>query len=74
MADTCPHCDADIAPGDDFCRECGHSLAYQGDNDALFTPTQDDHNSGDICPQCGATHMITTEGGRKLCETCGFLG
>jgi hypothetical protein len=74
MSDSCPHCDAELTAGDDFCRNCGHSLDYRGDNADLFTPADEDQNAGDICPHCGATHMVTTKGGRHLCETCGFLG
>lgn len=74
MADACPHCDAELSDGDDFCRACGHSLDYAGgDNSKLFTLASDDRNSGDVCPKCGATHMVETEAGRHLCETCGFL-
>lgn len=73
MSDACPQCHADLTDGEDFCRECGHSLDYHGDNDAVTALSRDDRNSGDVCPRCGATHMVTTEGDRHLCESCGFL-
>ncbi len=73
MADECPHCSAELADGDDFCRECGHGLDYSGDDASPFTLGSDDRNSGDVCPKCGATHMVETEAGRHLCESCGFL-
>lgn len=74
MADDCPHCDGELYDGDDFCRDCGHSITFAGDNARLFAATSEDRNSGDVCPRCGATHMVTTQGGRHLCESCGFLG
>jgi predicted RNA-binding Zn-ribbon protein involved in translation (DUF1610 family) len=66
----CASCGAEIAPGDDFCRECGHSVNFgqrlaDGELD-------DDLNAGVICPSCGATHLVRTSDGRFVCETCGY--
>lgn len=68
--EQCKHCGADIESGEDFCRECGHSVEYTeslGDGDA-----DDDHNADVICPGCGATHMVRQPDGSFVCESCGF--
>ena len=72
MAGDCPHCDAEIVDGEDFCRACGHGIDYAGDSPATPALDREDHNSGDVCPGCGATHMVATEDGGHRCETCGF--
>ena len=69
-AQDCASCGAEIVAGEDFCRECGHSVDFgtrlvEGDLD-------EDNNAGVICPSCGATHMVRTSDGRFVCETCGY--
>lgn len=67
----CAACGADVLPGDDFCRACGHSIGF---GEALAGGDfGEDDNAGVICPSCGATHMVRTSSGRFVCETCDYV-
>lgn len=70
--EECQHCGTEIVPGEDFCRECGHSVQFT--LGGVVEPDDDaDLNAGDICPRCGATHMVLTGQGYPQCESCGYM-
>ena len=66
----CAACGAEIAPGEDFCRECGHSVAFS--RAIAHDELDSDLNAGVICPSCGATHLVRGSDGRFTCDTCGY--
>jgi predicted RNA-binding Zn-ribbon protein involved in translation (DUF1610 family) len=67
----CVSCGAEIVPGEDFCRACGHSVDFGARLSG--GELDEDHNAGVICPSCGATHLVQVASGRFACETCDYL-
>lgn len=66
----CTQCGEEIRSGEDFCRECGHSVIYAGASDGA--DDESDLNSGGICPNCGAAHLVIVSLGHPQCESCGY--
>lgn len=67
----CTACGAVVPAGYDFCLECGHSVGYRpagGEPDERV-----DTNTGNVCPSCGAAHVVHLAHGHPQCESCGYM-
>lgn len=71
-ARRCLTCGQALRADAEFCYSCGHAIDYRGEHSRVELDGELDANAGDICPACGATHMIVQEQGFPQCESCGY--
>lgn len=66
-----PGCEGLLDAEAEFCLACGHSAETA--NGQAAPAINEGMVSTEICPSCGATHMVDQGGGFPQCESCGYI-